>query len=182
MLATTHPQTLLPTIRTRTSEIKLGRVSAVALTELVNQVCKKEKVAELDEEVMDKLIEAADGSARKALVVLHAIIGFTDAKKQLVSISKMDFGAQAKDLTKLLTGPTTKETWKKCARILKVLEDDPESLRRMILGYANAILLNAEGKRAEQAYLLIDAFRENTYDSGKAGLSAMCWEYLGMGE
>lgn len=64
--------------------------------------------------------------------------------------------------------------WKEVAAVLKALEDDPEQLRRMILGYASAVLLN--GAENGRAGLILTVFRNHNYDCGKPGLVQQCYE------
>jgi len=55
--------------------------------------------------------------------------------------------------------------------ILKALKDDePEGTRRMVLGYANSVVLNSGGKN-KRAIAILECFQFNLYDSGKAGLT-----------
>ena len=61
------------------------------------------------------------------------------------------------------------------AAIIKTISGDPESTRRVILAYFNTVLLKTGG---QQAYDIIQCFQTPFYDTGKAGLTASCWEVL----
>lgn len=181
MLCTTDPQKLLPTIRTRAHEVRLEALSPSEVSELVVSVISKEG-KEITEEVLDKLIEAADGSARKALVLLHSILGEEDEEKQLEAIVKGDVRRQAIDIARALISPGTR--WQKVAKVLKEiegLEEQAESVRRMVLGYMTQVALG-DGRQASRACEIIDAFRDNLYDCGKAGLVAACYEAVSGGK
>jgi hypothetical protein len=56
------------------------------------------------------------------------------------------------------------ETWNKVKVILQGLKgQDPENIRRVILGYASSVLLNKEDDRAG---LILECFQEPTYQMG----------------
>jgi len=167
-IATTEPTKLLPTIRTRSTEVKLKGFAEQPLEELLSEVASREEFA-IPESVLASLVEHSEGSARKALVLLHQVMGIEDEKEMLAAVETSDSKTQAIELARqLLKG----SPWKVIAPILKTLDDEPESLRRMILGYASSVLLNSANPRA---MAIIDCFERNFFDSGKAGLIAACF-------
>jgi DNA polymerase-3 subunit gamma/tau len=173
MLATTDPQKLKETIKTRCTTVQVRPLRPVVMNTLIAKVLTKEKI-EVAEQVIDKIIEYADGSARKALVLLNSIVGLS-TKDQMEIILNSDVKKVAFDLVRMLMRQGV--TWGKVSEFIAELEDDPEGLRRMVLGYSRKVLLG--GKRgSERAYILIDAFRDNFFDSGKAGLAAACYEVV----
>lgn len=174
LLATTDPQKLKKALVNRCTVINLKSVQPPDLCKLLQSVCKREKV-ELTEEVQDRLLELAEGSPRKSLVLLHSVIGLEDPEEQIKVLEEKDTERQAIEIARLLMNPKT--TWPKLAGVLKAVDDDPEQLRWMILGYANSVLLSG-GKTAPRAHMLIDSFRDNFYDSKKAGLAAACYEVV----
>lgn len=174
ILATTLATKMLPTVKTRCTEIKLMELSASHCEELIGYVVKKEK-KEISEEVMEAIVEHSYGSPRKCLVLLDQIIDIEDEEEQLNAVVKADEQTLAIELARALINPRVK--WSDISPILKNLEDDVESLRWMILGYSKAVLIKG-GKLAPRAFLLIDAFRDNFYDSKAAGLTAACYEVV----
>ena len=176
MLATTDPQKLIPTIRTRCSEFKVAPLSSKEAAELITSICQREKI-EINEEVEEAIINQASGSPRKILVFLDGIRHIEDEEAQLDSIKSSATDKEAIELARMLINPKT--SWSEVAGFLKnKVTEEPESLRWMVLGYCNSILLTGNGRKNEKAYLIIDAFRDNFYDSKKAGLSAACWEVV----
>lgn len=173
MLATTDPQKLKPTIRTRCTEIAVKSMKPVDMQVLLDGVAGKAGI-ELTPDVRDKIGAHAEGSARKALVLLNAVAGIEGEEEQLQAIEASDVQVAAISLARLLLKPGVR--WPEVAAVLKGLEEDPEGLRRMILGYCSAILLN--GKQADKAFNIIDVFARNFFDSGKAGLVAACYEVV----
>lgn len=167
-IATTEPNKLIPTIRTRSTEVKLKGFAEQTLEELLTEVSAREKIV-IPAAVLAALVEHSEGSARKALVLLHQVAGIDDEKEMLSAVETSDSKTQAIELARnLLKG----SPWKVIAGILRTLDDEPESLRRMVLGYASAVLLNSANPRA---LAIIDCFERNFFDSGKAGLIAACF-------
>lgn len=176
-LATTDPQKLLPTIRTRCTEVALKSLSAADIRLLLKGVCEKEKV-KLSEEVADRIAEVAEGSARKALVLLHSVIGLSSEDEQLAAILSNDAKREAFDLVKALLWE--KASWLDVAKILKTIEDgnDLERLRHLVLVNVSNTLLKG-GKQSERAFAVIKAFECDWFASKKAGLVAACYDVMG---
>lgn len=175
MLATTDPQKLLKTIHTRCTEVKLVSLSEQNLIRVLQRVVNKESL-KISEDVLQEIAEASDGSARKALVILDQISSIEDEKEQIQAIQATSIDKDlAISLARALINPGVK--WPEVAGILKNLKDDPEGIRYLILGYSRTVMLGG-GKLASRAYLLIDIFSRNFYDSKAAGLAAACWEAI----
>jgi DNA polymerase III gamma/tau subunit len=177
MLATTDPGKLLRTIQTRCTEIKVKPLTPTQLASLVASVVQKE-VDSKDyppDEVIEKIAELAEGSARKALVLLEQVLYLDTADEQIDALEKSDYKSQSIELCRCLINPRAK--FADAAKILKGLEEEPETIRRMILGYFTNVLLSG-GKMAGRAYMVVQAFRDNFFDCGKAGLAAACYEIL----
>lgn len=175
ILCTTEPNRLIKTIRTRCTEISVKSLSDKEIEKLISSVCKKEKI-KLSEEVIDKIVDVSEGSARKALVVLHQIRDIKSKEEQLNAISSSISENQGITIARLLFNTKTK--WKEIADVLKTIEnDDAESIRWLILGYAKSVLLNG-GNLSARAYQVIRVFQDNWYDCKSAGLIAGCYEII----
>lgn len=173
VLATTDPNKLLQTIRTRTSIFAVKALNAKECQVLLERI--PEANDQLDEDLRDALIEAADGSARKLLVLLQAVLSVADPKQRYEMLVADEAQKQAIEIARELISP--KPSWPKIAKLIKEVTEEPETIRWMILGYASTILLGG-GKLAPRAYLLINSFRDNFFDSKKAGLIAACYEVV----
>jgi DNA polymerase-3 subunit gamma/tau len=171
MLATTDPQKLKQTIRTRCTDIRVKALTRAKVQDLLHNTLQVED-ATIAEEVVDEIVTVAQGSARRALVLLNQCLSMSDTEQQLQAVRDSDGKAAAIELARALT--SQKETWGDIATILKGLEnEDPEGVRRLVLAYCNRVLLGAKG-----GYVVpvICAFRDNFFDSGRAGLTLACWE------
>lgn len=185
-MATTDPQKLLKTIKTRATEIKVKLLKDKEMAELLLDIIGKEvsgitdengdDLSEISDDVVDRIVDVAEGSPRKALVILNQIIGIPSENEQLDAIASSDTKAQAIELARALLNP--RSTWPSVAKILKDLDDDPEQLRYMVLGYCSSVLLSG-GAMAGRAFAIIEVFADNFYDSKKAGLVAACYEVVG---
>lgn len=174
MLATTDPAKLLPTIRTRCTEIRVQALPPKAMETLLQDVLAKEG-ASLSEEVIEKIVNVAEGSARKALVLLDQVRGLATEEEQLETIASNDAKQQGIMIARALFNPRC--TWAEMAKVLKSVDEEPETLRYMVLAYATNVLLGG-GKLAGLAAVVIDAFERNYYDSKRAGLVLSCWVAL----
>lgn len=176
MLATTEPNRLLQTIRTRATEIKCRALKDNEMAGLLARVAKEETGYSLTEDVRDKIIDLADGSPRKALVLLNQILGEEDEEAALAALSGGVAEKDAIELARLLLAPNV--SWSKAASILKALPDletQAESIRRLVLAYMSSVALG-NSKGAAKAVEVIDCFRNPYYDTGKAGLVLSVWD------
>lgn len=163
MLATTDPQKLLPTIRTRCTEIATRAIPNAELRGLIADVARKE-AAKIQSAVLDKIVELSDGSGRKALVLLKEVIELDGEEDRLEALSAAAGEAQAIELARSLM---SKKPWKEIAGLLKSIPDGPEDLRRMVFSYAGSVLLGG-GKMAPRAAFLMEEFRDPFFDAGTA--------------
>jgi DNA polymerase III subunit gamma/tau len=173
ILATTHPVKLIKTIHSRVTEIKLVPFKVPDLVTLLLDVVKVEK-ADVDKTTCEDIAEAAEGSARKALVILEQVM-YLPAREQATAIERATASKEeAIQLAReIITG---RRDWPTIAKILKDVQDqDPEGIRHLMLSYARSVLLGG-GKAGQQAFKVIDIFSRNFYDSKNAGLAAACWE------
>lgn len=176
-LASTDPQKLKKTIITRCTHLKLRSLSEEELAILVSSVYKKETKEKIPETLAKKLAELADGSARQALVSLHQIIDLdiSDEDKVLETLQSTHIERQSIEICRALLNPKT--TWKNMTDIIKGVDEDPEQLRWMILGYMTNVALGGSGI-SSRACAIIDIFRDNWYDCKRAGLVSSCFAAL----
>jgi DNA polymerase-3 subunit gamma/tau len=174
-LATTDPAKLKTTIKTRATEIKVSPLARLDMDHLIASVADKEDL-KISEEVVAKITECAEGSARKALVLLNQISELENEKEQLRAIESSDSKRQAIEIARALINPQT--SWDKMCQVLKGIDEEPEQLRYLILGYCSTIMLSNNKRMMSRANLIINVFRDNLYDSKRAGLIANCFEVI----
>lgn len=166
-LATTDPGKVIKAIHTRCTPIHCTLVSSADLTDLIGAVAQKEGI-DIDDEVISKISDSADGSPRMALVLLHSVINIKSKEDQLAAIAGSDPNGEAYKLAYKLMSAST---WMPIAEFLKSLKEEPETIRRVVLACCLAEL----GKKDNaKAHVIIEEFREPIYQTGKAGV-ALLW-------
>lgn len=174
LLCTTDPDKVLATIRNRCTRIAVKPLQPKDMESLLRSVIGKEGT-KVSDEVVDRIVEKAEGSPRAALVSLGSVIGLPDGER-LEAVERSDARGQAIELARALMNPRFR--WPDVAKLLKSLEgEEPESLRRMVLGYARSVLLGG-GQSSVRAYNVIYGFEGNMFDSGAAGLARACWDVI----
>jgi len=174
-LSTTDPQMLLSTIRDRCQCFQVSTVKRQEMVDFLAEVVESEEKP-VTEEVLKAIAKKSDGTPRTALVMLDSVIDL-DPDVMLESLENMYFDeSEVIELSRnLLSGANEQEIF----GILNGLKDqDPESIRRAVLGYCNSVLLNPQSKKQarQNAYLIITAFEKPTYDMGFPAISRSVYE------
>ena len=169
MLATTNPKKLRKEIRTRCTEIPVRELKGDEILSLVRTVAEKHGTG-ISSDVGIKLSEVAEGSARKALVLLQQIIGLPDNKTMIEALQKNDPQRAAIEIARALMG---KKPWSVVAELLRNCDEEPESIRWMILSYFSKVALG--GKGSERAIQIMEEFQYNYFDTKKHGLIMSCY-------
>jgi DNA polymerase III subunit gamma/tau len=165
-ICTTEPTKLLPTIRSRTTHIQLRAVPDDELAAYLVQVAEAEGYT-LGPGVVPAIVEAAQGGVRAALVVLEQVAGVQGPEAQLAVAAGQAPAATAVaiDLCRALAARPIR--WPNVAKVLAGCSEDPEAVRRAVLGYMQAILLKSDNP---QAAVVIENFAEPVFNTGKPGL------------
>lgn len=170
MLATTDPEKLLPTIRNRCHSFTVQPLTEKQTIALMRSILKVEKSTTSDK-VLEQIANDAMGSARAALVMLDKVRGLDE--KTALKLAKAE-AVKLNETIELCRMLMKKTDWKEVAAWLKTTQQDPEQIRRAVLGYCSNALLGGSC----QAWVVLDAFRTPYYDNGKSGLIMSCWEVL----
>jgi DNA polymerase-3 subunit gamma/tau len=167
ILATTDPKKLLPTILNRCTPCPVKPLTEEEMKRLLTRAARGENRAkDLTQEVVDSIIEVADGAPRAGLVVLEKYLANPDAP--IVSL-----GESSKEIIDLCRLLLKKQSWRTVSKTLQALKgQDAEEIRRAVLGYCAAVLL--KGADDPQALALLDIFREPFYNSGWPGVVWAC--------
>jgi DNA polymerase III gamma/tau subunit len=146
---------------------------------ILNRVVKKEK-AIVDKEVLESICDNADGSPRNALVLLEKVIDIDDKQEAINIIKNGIVNEEDTEIIELARALLAKKSWSEVSKILSKLKennklDDAETVRYIILGYMSAVLLKSGQK---QAAIVMDAFKDNTYSTGKFGIILASFESI----
>lgn len=172
ILCTTDPQKLLPTIRSRCYQLTMHPLSDSEMKKLLRFVVRSEQ-EKLQKAIYEQIIQDGQGRPREALQILSKVLSVPDEKRLAVAEKAGEAQSQTIDLCRALTQGAP---WKKTANILTGLkEEDPERIRRAVLGYCSTILLKGENHAVAG---IMEEFIEPFYSTGFPGLVYACYSAL----
>lgn len=183
-ICTSEDKKIPAAIRRRAKCIEVKTLDTRTMTRMLVRAAKEEGIT-VPEAVRSRIIEISNGSPGQALSHLETVaplcIGELDADglKEVLSILKESDEA-AKNLGKALLDNASLDQIRELLKGLQETKEDPESIRRGVLGYATAALLNGWDRNA-RALGIIQVFASGTtYDSGFPCLVAMAMTAGGM--
>lgn len=164
ILATTDPQKLLNTIRGRCSLFAVNLLDDKQMMTLLRTVTKAEEET-LPKSVYEQIVQDAAGHPRNALQILDQVLRVEEDKRLEAAKQAAETVIDAIELCRALIDNAS---WKQTALILaKLKEQEPESVRRLVLGYCTTVLLKSGNPQAAR---IIESFRAPLYDIGYPGL------------
>lgn len=180
ILCTTNPEKLGPPtgpFRRRCHTFEMNKLKRDEIRQLVWRVIESEGVEEyFNNEIINAIADESDGSAGAALAILDKIVDLDtedmldaiklseQATKQVYELCRALLNGNWNDVRKTLWDAKRKEF---------LIQEDPEDVRRMVLGWMQKVLLN-NSKINDQALLVMECFSENFFNTGKAGLTKAC--------
>ncbi len=172
ILCTTEPEKLIVALKNRCQIFRVEPLAEEENIALIEGIAEAEG-CELGEGVAEEIAEASEGSPRQALIILEKIMKLPPSEQQVAAQLESPSSAQIIELCRAIV---KRSNWKVIAPILKGINDDPEKVRRAVLGYFNTVLLGSNGGQADFAALVIELFAKGTFMySGKAGLTNACY-------
>lgn len=177
ILATTEPGKLIKTVRTRCSPIEFTFLADADVLFLLNSVAKRAKVQPPPTvDLLKKIVELAEGSARQALVHLEAVAALASPKERLACLASREVEVKSIELCRALMN--LKKGWFDVREILRgVQAEDPEGVRRGVLGYAKSSLVNGWGS-PELAACVIEIWQFDVFNSGWPGVCLMAYNVV----
>lgn len=180
VFATTRPDKIIATIMSRACVLNLKPLDPESMSSLVMTVASTEGF-DLSPDLRDSIVEAAQGGARKALTLLHGVMGVEEEGKRLALIQCPEGERQAIEVYRGLMNPG-KGGWKDMQKILLSITEESETVRQIVLSSCNTTMLRGRPSDAGRAAAIIDVFAFPFHDSGKAGLTKACWDVLQAGK
>lgn len=171
-LATTQANKLKKEIRTRCTSVVLNPLCKLALEGAVTRIAEIEK-KDIPPQVLQKLIEVADGSGRHIINDWDRIKSLSSVEEQLKTLQLgIELEQSAFEIWQLLSNKNGK--WSEVASIIKHFRDkkgeEPEGLRCLILKSATSYLLgNAEAYAGGMALHILNNFQDSVPWSGITG-------------
>lgn len=172
ILCTTEPQKLLETIKGRCSQFQVTPLSESQMHGLLKRVVKGEEET-LEEETYEIIIRDSLGRPRNALTILEQVLKAEPDRRAEIAQRVAAEQSLTIDLCRALI---KNAPWKVVATILRGLKDqEPENVRRAVLGYCAAILSKSD---MYQAGAVLEAFIDPFYDSGFPQLVYACYSII----
>lgn len=176
ILCTTDPAMLLDALRSRCHIFEVQNLTRTDCLELLNEVLASEQVDYINPEMLDKVYEASEGCPRDALKILDQVIDLQTDDEVFAAIKSFNY--QDTNLNEIWKSLLRKESWDRVRKRLAALDmSNPESMRRATLTHMSNQLLKQDNP---DAALIFDCFKDNFYDSGKAGFVAACYQATAM--
>lgn len=178
-LCTTDPQKLIKPLVTRCSVVAMKPLSNEEMTYLLKRTARAEG-KKLTPEVVNAIIEQADGGSRKALKLLAKVLYLDSEDEQLEVLSAGVDGENSETIELCRCLLSQGCNWAKLAHVIKDLDlSEPERIRQAVMGYMNAVLL--KGKMNQNAVCALQAFGANpTFNNGKFQITIACLDYLSL--
>jgi len=168
ILCTTNPEKLEKPVVTRCVNIKFDNLPVSVLKRLVEKVIAQEKVQPKDLPDPSLIAEAAEGSARKALVILEQLMS-TDRTSDWFAI--LETVSQDSDffpmVRELYSGSLSLMKWG--PKLKDLPESEVEGLRMCILSYGSSILCSGRTSDTRTVVQVMEAFKNPFFSSKKPG-------------
>jgi DNA polymerase III gamma/tau subunit len=172
ILCTTDPQKLLPTVRDRCVQLEVKPLLEKQMMRLLHKIVRSEN-EQLGKEIYEQIIQDSLCHPRAALQILDQVLRVSPDLRLKVAEKQAERQNQSIELCRALLQNTG---WKKVQNILNGLKnEEPETIRRMVLGYCQAVLLKNDN---EQAGLIMEEFIEPFFNTGFAGLVYACYSVI----
>lgn len=169
-LCTTDPQKLLTTIKDRCTTFQMNPLSESQMKGLLRRILHEEQES-IPDEVYEQIIQDSLGHPRAALQILDKVLQVPAERRLEVA---RQTAAQQSESIALCRALLENASWKKIRGILEGLKDqEPETVRRHVLGYCRATLLKTDEN--DQAGLVMEEFLEPFYNSPAEQLVYACY-------
>jgi len=169
ILATTEPQKLIKTIKGRCSQLQVEPLTEVQMKKLIKKTCRAEG-EQLEDEVVQQIAQDSFGRPREALQILEQVLRVSEDKRLSTAKRSAEKQSEAIELCRMLI---KRASWNKVSTILEgIQQEEPESIRRMVLAYCKSILLKNDNPVVG---LIMEQFIEPFYNTGFPGLVFACY-------
>lgn len=174
ILCTTDPQKLLPAIRGRCIQLQTTPLDERQMYALLLGIVKAEGDS-LKSNIINQIIQDSMGLPRNAINILEQVLSASEDRRLIVAQKTAEKQSQVIELCRSLI---KQESWNRVNKILTGLKDqDPENIRRAVLGYCQAILLKDKN---DIAGLVMENFIDPFYNSGFPGLVFACYKTINL--
>lgn len=165
ILATTHPQELLPTIISRCQRYDFRRFTLKQIIDRIEYVAEREN-CQIESEAAELIAKAADGSMRDALVGLEQAITFCGENIDTPSVRELLGLAGLEAILNLVKSLISKDI-RRALQILDELIQDGRDLRRLtneVLEYLRQVMLVSVKAADSETFGVSDAYFQQLED------------------
>lgn len=173
ILCTTDPENLLPTIKGRCQSYQVELLNDRQMIMLLKKILREEDDT-VDKEVLEQIVKSGGGHPRDTINILEQVLSVNPEERMEFAKISQEQQVQAVELCRLLLNRSS--TWDSVKSVLNSLKGQKEeTLRRMVLGYCQAILLKTEN---DYAAFVMENFLEPFYNTGYGGLVYACYSII----
>jgi DNA polymerase-3 subunit gamma/tau len=170
ILCTTNPNKLLAAIKSRCQQFPVRTLDDEEMTAFIRYVARQEN-ERIASELTEEIVRSSQGHPRNALQILEQVLSVDE--KSRITIARQVVVEEQVQSIELCRALIKKQSWRVVSDILKKLrEQDAESIRRSVLGYAQVVLLD---NGDDQAAKIIRYMLDTTYDNGFIQLTYACY-------
>jgi DNA polymerase-3 subunit gamma/tau len=161
MLATTQPEDIPQTIRSRCQHFSFRAVKFEQIVDQLRDLCGREKLS-ADEDALALLAEAGDGSMRDALSLLDQAIASSDGRLSAESVRQLIGAAPSgviEEIMQAVSRSASQEILQTTDRLLSEGQNPVHFARQLVRFLRNAIVAKVAG--AESSLLQISSDERN---------------------
>lgn len=163
-------------LKRRLEPVKVSNCKPKEIYKHLRRVCKKEDI-EVSGDVLTYISENCIGSPGTALMMLGTILDLEDEDSMMEKLENIVLSEDPEvfEFCRVLFGKNP--NWKKLANMLLAFKEkkDPEEIRRMVMGYAQSVLLKSGSGSA--GYIL-ECFCDYQYSSGFPGITLATFQAI----
>jgi len=187
ILTSTVPEKIITTIRNRCAQFGVSNLKDVDMTEVITMAAEKwnklqDKDNNLTVDVINFIITAAAGCPRRAVMLVEQVITLSPNEAadaiQRVTQETTDVKILCKVLLTINPSRENLSIIKKFVKLLSQVETEPETIRRQILGYMEAVIRNSDSialvesaMNAHDKFIEADTFRNGKYAIAGAAMA-----------
>jgi DNA polymerase III gamma/tau subunit len=176
VFATTALNKVPTTIKSRSKCYEVKPFTDAQAGDFIKYICKKEGFRispAIRQAIIDSFQEEHDFCIPREILVALDLVRNVEDENEARTLIHANVHHEVIELCRALLA---QKPWGEIAIILKELKDEPESIRRAILGYMNSVLLNKKSQKdGELPAAIIKNFEQSYMYSGKAALSKDCF-------
>ena len=170
ILCTTDPDKLIPTVRGRCASYQVSLLSENESYDLLHDIVEGEGEA-VEPKVLEFIIESADRHPRNMIQLLERVLAADPGDR--LRVAKRIIEDETVQTIELCRALIKGSNWATVRPIVKGLQgEDVEKIRRAIMGYCSAVLLN---KGNDRAFEIMDTMCNPFYNNGYPELVFACY-------